>query len=119
PCVSNGGATLSIQMRSSVTGPFSSFGGYYLTHLLFLGRLGSAGLYELDIEELQQKASAAVFYASVSLSMHNLGLVAATVPKKVILDCGLDFDRWYPLHRRIAGSADFLRHRVRDVEHHR
>jgi len=119
PFVANGGTTLSIQMRSSVTGPFSSFGGYYLTHLLFLGKLGRAGLYELDIEDLQSKASNAVFYASVSLSMHNLGLVAAAVPKKVILDCGLDFDRWYPMHRRIAGSADFLRNRVRDIEHHR
>ena len=119
PFVSPAGSTLSIQMRSSVTGPFSSFGGYYLTHLLFRDKLQGIGLYELDIEELQRKASNVVFYASVSLAMHNLALISAAVPNKVLLECGLDFDRWYPLPRRMVGTTDFLLHRSSDLEHHR
>jgi hypothetical protein len=119
PYASAGGRTLSIQMRSAVVGPFSSFGGYYLTHLLFLDKLRIPDVYELDVEDLNRKASAVVMYASVSLAMHNLALVAPAVPKKVMLGCGLDFDRWYPMHRRVIGTADFLRHRVRDLEHHR
>ena len=119
PFVSPGGTTLSIQMRSSVTGPFSSFGGYYLTHLLFRDKLQRIGLYELDIEDLQRKASNVVLYASASLAMHNLALVSGALPNRVLLDCGLDFDRWYPPPRRLVGTADFLAHRNRDIAHHR
>jgi hypothetical protein len=81
--------------------------------------LRGSGLYELDVQELQRKTSGVVMYASVSLAMHNLGLLAPTVPKKVLLDCGLDFDRWYPMTRRLVGTLEFLRTRARDVEHHR
>jgi hypothetical protein len=119
PFVSAAGTTLSIQMRSSVTGPFSSFGGYYLTHLLYRDKLQRIGLYELDVEDLQRKASNVVLFASVSLAMHNLAVISAAVPNKVLLDCGLDFDRWYPPLRRLVGTADFLLHRSRDIAHHR
>ena len=30
------------------------------------------------------------------------------VPAKVFQQCGLDFDRWYPLPRRLAGQLRFL-----------
>ncbi len=114
PFVSPSGRTLSIQMRSSTTGIFSAFAGYYLTHLMFTGRLGSVGLYELDVEELHQKARHVVTFASLSLSVHNLSLLSEALPKKALMECGLDYDLWYPLPRRLVGVADFLRtHRRR------
>lgn len=119
PFVSSSGRTLSIQMRSSVTGAFSSFAGYYLTHLMFAGQLGRIGLYELDIEELHAKSPSTVVYASMSLALHNLSLIADTLPTKVLTGCGLDFDLWYPLPRRMLGIAVFLRTHRRDRVHYR
>ncbi|MFL6061797.1 MAG: FAD-dependent oxidoreductase [Marmoricola sp.] len=119
PFVSAGGRVLSIQMRSSVTGPFTSFAGYYLTHLMFRDKLESAGLYELDVEDLHTKATDAVLFASVSVTMLNLGKISKLLPPKVITGCGLDFDRWYPLPRRLAGVVGFLRTQKSDGAHHR
>jgi hypothetical protein len=108
PFVSDTGRVLSIQLRSSVTGPFTSFAGYHLTHLMFRGKLRAAGLYELDLEDLAAKSRSAIIWASITLSMYNLGRIARALPPKVMLDCGLDFDRWYPAARRMAGATALL-----------
>jgi hypothetical protein len=107
--VSDTGRVVSIQMRSSVTGPFTAFAGYYLSHLMFLGKLHDAGLYELDLEELARKNRSVMIYASIALALYNLGRISRVVPKRVMMDCGLDYDRWYPAPRRMLGAARFLR----------
>jgi hypothetical protein len=108
PFVSDTGNVLSIQLRSSVTGPFTSFAGYYLTHLMFRDKLRAARLYELDVEDLATKSRSAIIWASITLAMYNLGRFARALPPKVMIDCGLDFDRWYPKARRMAGAGAFL-----------
>ncbi|HEY2717123.1 MAG TPA: hypothetical protein VGI73_12960 [Solirubrobacterales bacterium] len=108
PFVSATGNVLSIQLRSSVTGPFTSFAGYHLTHLMFRGKLRAARLYELDVEDLATKSRSAIIWASITLSMYNLGRIARALPPKVMIDCGLDFDRWYPGARRMAGATALL-----------
>lgn len=108
PFVSATGNVLSIQLRSSITGPFTSFAGYHLTHLMFRRKLHAARLYELDLEDLAAKSRSAIIWASITLSMYNLGRIARTLPPKAMLDCGLDFDRWYPSPRRIAGATALL-----------
>ncbi|HWJ42423.1 MAG TPA: TetR/AcrR family transcriptional regulator, partial [Solirubrobacterales bacterium] len=108
PFVSDTGNVLSIQLRSSVTGPFTSFAGYHLTHLMFRDRLRAARLYELDLEDLAAKSRSAIIWASITLSMYNLGRFARALPPKVMIDCGLDFDRWYPGARRLAGATALL-----------
>ena len=117
PYVSPSGRTISIQMRSSTTGAFSPFAGYYLTHLLFTGRLGGAGLYAMDMEELNSKAKPVVVFASMSLMIHNLSVISEALPKRTLMDCGLDYDRWYPMPRRAVGTISFLRHHRREREH--
>ncbi len=117
PYVSPSGRTLSIQMRSSTTGAFSPFAGYYLTHLLFTGRMERADLYAMDIEDLYTKAKSLVVYASMSLMVHNLSLISEALPKRALMDCGLDYDRWYPAPRRVLGVVAFLRSHRRDREH--
>jgi len=119
PFVSGTGNVLSIQLRSSVTGPFTSFAGYHLTHLMFRDRLRAAQLYELDVEDLATKSRSAIIWASITLSMYNLGRIARTLPPKVMIDCGLDFDRWYPGPRRMAGAAAFLATQPRDASRYR
>ena len=39
------------------------------------------------------------------------------VPAKVFLDCGVDFDRWYPFPRRMAATARFMLTHRRDRDH--
>ena len=62
PYVSASGAVLSIQPRSA-TLHLSSFQGYFLTHLMFLDKLTSVPLYELDLQELREKSALGFTYA--------------------------------------------------------
>ena len=118
PYISPGGAVMSIQLRST-TLHLSSFAGYFLTHMFFLDMLRDAGLYELDLQELPKKSKAVLPYAMFSLVQHNVSLMAESVPSKVFADCGLDFDLWYPLPRRLAVTARFMLTHRREREHHR
>jgi hypothetical protein len=119
PFASDPGNVLSIQLRSSITGPFTSFAGYYLTHLMFRDKLRAARLYELDLEGLAAKSRSAVIWASITLSMYNLGRIARALPPKVMIDCGLDFDRWYPGARRMAGATALLATQPWDASRYR
>lgn len=117
--ISPSGRVLSIQLRSSATGVFTSFAGYFMTHLMFTDKLRTADIYVLDVEELFSKARPLAIYASFSCSMHNLSVISKALPNKVLLDCGLDYDRWYPFPRRMLFTMDFLRTHSRDRKHHR
>lgn len=119
PFASSSGNVLSIQLRSSVTGVFTPFAGYYLTHLMFRGKLAAARLYELDVEDLGTKSRSAIIWASITLSMYNLGRLSRTLPPKVMMGCGLDFDRWYPKVRQIAGATALLATQRSDSSHYR
>ena len=66
------------------------------------------GLYELDVEDLATKSHSAITWASITLSLYNLGRIARALPPKVMMDRGLDFDRWYPKARQLAGATAFL-----------
>ena len=55
----------------------------------------------------------------MTLAMYNLGRIVRALPPKVLLDCGLDFDRWYPRPRQLAGAAALLATQSRDAKHYR
>lgn len=118
PYCSSDGSVLSIQTRSG-TLHLTSYMAYYLTHLMFLRKLGEVPLYEADFEEFRRKARSVLPYTMFSLINYNLGLIADAVPAKVFTECGLDFDRWYPLPRRIFETARFMATHRRDRERHR
>jgi hypothetical protein len=118
PYVSGSGAVVSIQPRSAMM-HLTSFMAYFLTHLLFLGKIRDVPLYELDMEDLRRKSNAVFPYTVFSLAQYNLSLIADSVPTKVFRDCGLDFDRWYPLPRRMLGTARFMLTHRREREHQR
>ncbi len=118
PYVSASGAVVSIQPRSAIL-HLTSFIAYFLSHLLFLGKIRDVPLYELDLEDLRRKSSTTYPYALLTLIQHNLSLISDSVPTKVLLDCGLDFDHWYPLPRRLAGTARFMLTHRREREHRR
>jgi hypothetical protein len=92
---------------------------YYMTHLLFLNKISDVPLYELDAMDLRNKANTAFPYAIISLAMHNMSLISDSVPPKVLLECGCDINRWYPLPRRLVSAARYLRIHRREREHQR
>ena len=106
PYVSAGGRVLNV----GATGMFgfTSFAGYFLTHLLFLDKIRTVPLYTADGIALFQQSPLAGLAAAMTLAQYNLGLVADHVPAKVFQQCGLDFDRWYPFPRRFAGQVQFM-----------
>jgi hypothetical protein len=118
PYVSDSGSVLSVQARSA-TLHLTSLIAYFLTHLLFLGKITEVPLYELDAQELRDRARAAMPYVFLSLLQHNMSLISDNVPMKVFLDCGINLDRWYPLSRRMLGTARFTLTHRREREHHR
>ncbi|MFZ0833299.1 MAG: FAD-dependent oxidoreductase [Mycobacterium sp.] len=107
PYVSDSGAVVSIQPRSS-TLHLPAFQGYFLAHLLFLGKLRDIPLYELDLQELREKPNVVMPYALFALVQHNLSLIYDNVPRRVFSENGLDFDKWYPLPRRLPSMAKFV-----------
>jgi thioredoxin reductase len=107
PYVSASGAVVSIQPRSA-TLHLPAFQGYFLTHLLFLDKIGDVPLYEVDLQELREKSNVVFPYALFALVQHNLSLIYDSVPSRVFSENGLDFDTWYPLPRRLLSTAQFV-----------
>ena len=114
--MSAGGAVLSIQPRSA-TFHLSSFTAYFMAHLMFLDKLREVPLYEVDLQELWNRDKPILLYTMFTLAEYNLSLIADNVPAKVFSDCGLDFDRWFPLPRRMIGTARFMLTHRRERAH--
>ncbi len=108
PYTNADGTVLSIQTRSA-TMHFTSYEGYFMTHLMMLDKLRDIPLYALDLQELLHRSKAVMPFAMFTLARYNLGLIADAVPVGVFNECGLDFDRWYPWHRRTAAALRFMR----------
>ncbi|BBH16441.1 hypothetical protein Back2_07280 [Nocardioides baekrokdamisoli] len=117
PYISASGRVLSV--GTSAMFGFSSFGGYFLTHLLFLGKLSTAPLLQADGNEMIGRSKVAATMAAVTLAQYNLLVTFEHVPLHVFEDCGLDFDKWYPLPRRMVGQLKFLAGRKRRLAHYR
>jgi thioredoxin reductase len=118
PYVSASGAVVSINLRSAVL-HLPAFMGYYLGHLLFLDKLRDLPLYEIDLQQLRQRSPAAFPYVIFVLAQHNLSLIYDNVPSRVVNGNALDFDKWYPLPRRLPGLARFVLTHRREREHQR
>jgi Pyridine nucleotide-disulphide oxidoreductase len=118
PYVSPSGAIISINLRSAIL-HLPAFMGYFLGHLLFSDKLTEIPLYELDWQELRQKAPVAFPYVVFALVQHNISLIYDNVPTRVFTENGLDLDKWYPLPRRLPGLARFMLGHRREREHQR
>ena len=118
PYVSPSGAVVSINVRSAML-HLPAFMGYFLGHLLFLDKLREIPLYEVDLQELKHKSPLALPYVLFALVQHNLSLIYDNVPSRVFNENGLDFDKWYPLPRRLPGLTRFVLTHRREREHQR
>jgi len=117
PYVSASGRVVTLG-RSNMFG-FSFFAGYFLAHLLFAGKITQVPLYQADGNALLRLSPPATVAGAVTLSQYNIGLAFDHLPAKVFQDFGLDFDRWYPLPRRLSGQLQFMARHKRQREHYR
>jgi hypothetical protein len=115
PFLSPGGRVLSIQTRSA-TLHLTSYMGYFATHLWLAGKMRDVPLYELDMFELYRASHRSFPYALFALVQHNFGLYVDNLPARVFRECGVDFDRWYPLPRRVMATLKFMRGRRAERE---
>jgi hypothetical protein len=118
PYVSPSGAVLSINPRS-LTLQLTTFMGYFMTHLMMLGKIRDLPLYELDAMELRKKANPAFPMTLFALALHNLSLIFEEAPSKVFSQCGIDINNWYPLPRRTLDTARFMLTHRRERERYR
>ena len=118
PYVSADGNVGVISSRSAMA-ILPSFGGYYLGHLMMLGKLGELPLYELDGDDLARQSREAWACAVVTMNLYNLSVIADNVPREVLSQNGLNFDLWYPPHRYLFGAVQFARAYRREREHWR
>lgn len=107
PYVSRGGRVLTLQ-SSAPMGSFPDYTGYYLTHLLFLGKLPDLPLYEVDVQELLRRNKPAAVITLMTAMLYNLSVVGDNVPPGVVLGTRFDFEHWYPKPRRMALVLKFL-----------
>ncbi|MEZ5651267.1 MAG: FAD-dependent oxidoreductase [Burkholderiaceae bacterium] len=108
PFLSEGGLILRITTRSAVHF-LTSVSAYFLTELFMSDRLRDVPLYALDMPALYDKDRKAWIMAATTLSTMNLLLFMQAVPFKVLDACGLDLDRWHPLHRRLLSLINAKR----------
>jgi len=116
PVVSPSGRVLSVNMRAHTLW-LTPWSAYFLTHLLFRDELVDAPLYELDTIALRGTAPGEIGAAVGTLMMHNMAVVSDLLPPKVMMRCGSDLERWYPLPRRLVGTVRTMAMARRDREH--
>lgn len=114
PYVSASGRVLSIN-TSSATFFLGSFGGYFLTHLMYRDRLLDVPLYSIDSTELSAKRKSALGLVGITSTLLNVLHLMQALPARTFEDCRLDFNRWYPLPRRLSVVLRLRLHHARHV----
>lgn len=118
PFLSPGGAVLTITPRSAVHF-LTSVAAYFLPHLFLTDRLREAPLYELDLDALRRIDPQLLHITGVTHTFLNTLVMIRELPFRVLNDCGLDLDRWFPLHRRFAALVDMKLNHDRYTDHAR
>ena len=107
PYLSARGNVLSIQPTSTVHF-LSSQSAYFLAHLLMLGTLREAPIYEADIGELQSASRDVFAPTAITTTLYNTGVIASRLPRWVHAENGLDFTALFPIHRRLIALAKLM-----------
>ena len=97
--LSSHGKVLSVNKSRSTLG-FTSLEGYFLPHLWFRDLFKDVPIYELNHADLAKKSKEAFLFGASAQIIHNTLSIFESLPFKVINDCGLNFEKWYPLHRQ-------------------
>lgn len=107
PYVSASGRVLSIQSTSTVHF-LSSQSAYCLAHLLMLGKLADAPLYEVDIGALRNASRDVFPAAAITTTIYNSAVMMGRLPNWIRAENGLDLLGLYPTHRRLLAIAKLM-----------
>ncbi|WP_306752296.1 FAD-dependent oxidoreductase [Paracoccus actinidiae] len=116
PCLSPHDTVVSLNPRDDFHF-LSGVSAFSVTHLLYRGALRGKGFYTIDNEMLFRQNRNAWVGASAAQAYMNQILSVQTLPMSVLVRCGLDLDRWYPLPRRLAGLIRMKANARGDVAH--
>lgn len=104
------GKVLSVNKSRSTLG-FTSLEGYFLPHLWFRDLFKKVSVYELNHADLIKKNKEALLFGVSAQIVHNTISIFESLPFKVINECGLNFEKWYPLHRQAFVMLKLLRNK--------
>jgi hypothetical protein len=116
PYLSPSGRVVSIQPTSTVHF-LSTQSSYFLAHLLMLGKLKDAPLYEVDIAALRDASRDVFPAAAITTTLYNSSVILSRLPKWAMKENGLDLMGLYPLHRRLISAAKFILFLKRNPTH--
>ena len=116
PCLSEHHTVMSLNTRDAMH-MLSSVCGFFMTHMLYRGALPATPIYMLDHEDLFRKNRNAWVGATSAQAYMNQTLAVQTLPLRLLDACGLDFDRWYPLPRRMLALLKMKTGAARDLAH--
>lgn len=114
PCLSPHGTILSVSPRDAMHF-LTSVSGFFLPHLHYRGKLRTSGMYMLDNDLLFRKNRNAWIAATSTQAYLNQTLCVKHLPLMLLDKCALDFDRWYPLPRRMLALMKMKAGTARDV----
>ena len=112
------GTILYINPRASIYF-LSTSASYFLTHAFFLNLLRTMPLYVLDMNSLKGHPPQFYFLTCLTHSFHNMMVFMNHLPLSVFSRCGLDINRWFPLHRRLISFARIKLRKHRYIGHSR
>ncbi len=116
PLLSSGGKILSITSRESFNF-LSSVSSYFLSHLWFSGKIRDVPFYILHQNALMQKDRKTWQLTGSAQGLLNAILISQALPFRVFQQFGLDFDRWHPFYKRLAGLIDLQFHNKKYAQH--
>ncbi len=100
PVLSRNKSVLSIN-ETLPTLIFSSFAGYFLPHLWFRNQFEKVPIVYFNHPDLIRKEKSTFTFAIAAQIIYNLIGIIDALPIHVVYRCGLNFDKWFPLHRQI------------------
>lgn len=110
PIVSEQGRVLSIHKSVSAFF-FTSIAGYFLPHLWYRDQFRKVPILYFDHHQLVKKNKSAYLFAIAAQVIHNQLRCVEALPLKTVMDCGLNYDKWFPLVRQMPVLVRLLKNK--------
>ncbi|MEL7147396.1 MAG: hypothetical protein AAFO69_13565, partial [Bacteroidota bacterium] len=100
PVLSPHQTVLNIEKTNS-TLIFTSFAGYFLPHLWYRNQFQRVPIIYFNHQDLARKDRETYLYAFGAQAIHNQLRFFEALPLSVMYNCGLNYDKWFPLSRQL------------------
>jgi cation diffusion facilitator CzcD-associated flavoprotein CzcO len=115
PILSPHGKILSIQKTTSAIF-FTTMGGYFLPHLWFQDKFKEVPVNYFNQFDLIKKDKQAYLFAISAQAILNLIHFSDALPLKLINECALNYDKWFPLHRQLPFLLNILTNKKKYIK---